>query len=79
MAKINKKILEQELELAFDLKFSHEEGKDCFSALTLGMCEEWEHCGWCEQDTPSILILKGYEEGLICQKTIRKIYLCFIL
>jgi len=48
MAKINKKILEQELELAFDLKFSHEEGKDCFSALTLGMCEEWEHCGWCE-------------------------------
>ena len=45
--KIDKKTLEFELDLAFDLKMSEKYGKDCFDSLTLGVCEDWEHCGDC--------------------------------
>ena len=48
MVKLNKKQLENEINLAYALKRSKTEGYECFSALTLGLCEEWEHCGWCD-------------------------------
>ncbi|MBR3362988.1 MAG: hypothetical protein IKG40_03580 [Bacilli bacterium] len=46
--KLDKKTLNFELELAYDLEWSKKDGKDCFSSLTLGLCEEWEHCGYCD-------------------------------
>ena len=48
MAKINKKVLEFEMELAYDLKLAEDIGSDCDYALRLGLIEDYEHCGWCD-------------------------------
>ena len=45
--KLNKKMLEFELELAQDLQVADERGQDCVYALSLGLSDEGECCGDC--------------------------------